>query len=126
MKLVSTLALLLWMSCYLNCSFEQIGLCAESSFASSTMDQCPHDGEDNAPKTCADSEHVLLTQQTVTCPALPAQDLTDPLDLLSRLLAQQAMADCIASGPVISSNPEVSLSEQDCTRVSRPIRGPNV
>lgn len=126
MKFVSILALLLWTSCYLNCSLEQFGICAESIFSSSTVDHCPHDDRNDAPLTCADSEHVLLSQQTVSFPAMPVKDLTYQLDFLVRLLAQQALDDSIASSSLCFSDPEFSPSEQDCTRVSRPIRGPNV
>lgn len=128
MKITSALLLLLWTSCYLNCSMEQFGVCADSLFSSvETSDPCPLDEDKDAPDTCEDSEFILLSQEGVVAPEAPVTEMSDRFDALARSLAALALDEATSPSSTPSfTDPAFSLSEQDCTRASRPIRGPNV
>ena len=127
MKITSALLLLLWTSCYLNCSMEQFGVCADSLFSSvESSDSCPLEQGNDAPDTCEDSEFVILSQESNAVSDTPVRDLSDEINFLAQLLARKNPVE--ESAPVNPNffDPEFSRSEQDCIRDSRPIRGPSV
>jgi len=128
MKITSALLLLLWTSCYLNCSMEQFGGCADSSFSSvETSDSCPDDENNDTPESCEDSEFILLSQAGKICPEAPVTEMSDRFDALARSLAALALDEATSPSSIPTfTDPVFSLSEQDCIRASRPIRGPNV
>jgi hypothetical protein len=128
MKITSALLLLLWTSCYLNCSMEQFGVCADSLFSSvESSDSCPLEQGNDTPDACEDSEFVVLSQEGEISLEAPVQELNDRFDALARSLAALALDEATSASPKpFCTDPAFSLSEQDCTRASRPIRGPNV
>ncbi|MEM7600001.1 MAG: hypothetical protein AAF357_01140 [Verrucomicrobiota bacterium] len=128
LKVTAALLLVLWTSCYLNCSMEHSGVCADSLISSvETSDSCPLDEDNDAPDTCEDGEFILLSEEGVVAPETPVTDVDDRFDALTRALAALVLDEAFSpsSSPSLT-DPAFSLSEQDCARASLPIRGPNV
>ena len=101
-------------------------MCTDSVFSTTGVDSCPNSEGENTPDICEDTTFIVLSQEGNLTPEMPIKDLDDHFDILAQLLAIQALDQNSASVEPISSDPEFSRSEQDYTRVSRPIRGPSV
>ena len=106
---------------------EQFGVWADSLFCSVEIsDSCPVDEGNDTPESCEDDKFILLSQEGNAISEMPIRDLNDEINFLAQHLTLRTSTEVSASVESIPFDPEFFRSEQDCSRDSRPIRGPSV